>query len=135
MEKDDLFILNTVAQAIFNKKGMNILALDVRKCSTLTDYVVIAEGSVDRHVIAIASAVEAALRELGMTPNHEEGTRTGDWVVLDYMQVMIHLFIPSVRGKYQLEELWREADIVDLSIDVSASNSVGYIGSGTSVSF
>ena len=135
MQKDDLFILNTIAQTIFDKKGMNILALDVRNCSSMTDYVLIAEGNVDRHVIAIASAVEAALKELGISTAHEEGIKTGDWIVLDYMQIMVHIFIPGVREKYQLEELWREAEIVDLSIDISSLRSAGYVGSRDTVSF
>jgi ribosome-associated protein len=135
MQKNDHFILNTIAQAIFDKKGMNILALDVRSCSSLTDYVIIAEGSVDKHVVSIASAVSKSLNEIGMAPCHEEGFRVGDWIVLDYINIMIHLFIPVVREKYQLEELWREGEIVDLSIDVSSSRTGSYAGSERSVSF
>src|SRR5688572_21562037 len=61
-------ILNRIAQAIFDKKGMNILGLDVRGVSTLTDYVIIAEGNVDRHVVAIASAVIDVLKKEGYAP-------------------------------------------------------------------
>ena len=135
MQNNDHFILNTIAQTIFDKKGMNILALDVRRCSSLTDYVIIAEGSVDKHVVAIASAISKNLHEIGISPSHEEGFRMGDWIVLDYINIMIHLFIPLVREKYQLEELWREADIVDLSIDVSSSRTGSYAGSERSASF
>jgi ribosome-associated protein len=135
MQKNDHFILNTIAQTIFDKKGMNILALDVRSCSSLTDYVIIAEGSVDKHVVSIASAVARSLSEIGISPCHQEGFRVGDWIVLDYINIMIHLFIPVVREKYQLEELWREGAIVDLSIDVSSSRTGSYAGSERSVSF
>ena len=135
MQKNDHFILNTIAQTIFDKKGMNILALDVRRCSSLTDYVIIAEGSVDKHVVAIASAVSKSLHEIGISPCHEEGFRIGDWIVLDYINIMIHIFIPLVREKYQLEELWREAEIVDLSIDVSSSRTDSYAASERSASF
>jgi len=135
MQKDDLFILNTIAQTIFDKKGMNILALDVRNCSSMTDYVLIAEGSVGRHVIAIASAIEASLKELGISPSHEEGVKTGDWIVIDYMEIMVHIFIPGVREKYRLEELWSDAEIVDLSIDVSSLQSSGYVDARNTVSF
>ena len=121
MQDDDLLILNAVAQTIFNKKGFNILVLDGRKFSSLTDYIVIAEGSVDRHVISIAQAVDEALKELGLSPVYKEGCKIGDWVILDYFQFMVHVFTPGVREKYYLEELWREADIVDVSIDVSSS--------------
>jgi len=135
MQKNDHFILNTIAQTIFDKKGMNILALDVRCCSSLTDYVIIAEGSVDKHVVSLASGVTRSLNEIGMSPCHEEGYRVGDWIVLDYINIMIHLFIPVVREKYQLEELWREGEIVDLSIDISCSRTGSYAGSERSVSF
>lgn len=135
MQKDDLFILNKIAQAIFDKKGMNILALDVRNVSSLTDYVIIAEGNVDRHVISMANEVEKVLKEISLKPSHEEGWNVGDWVVLDYNYIMVHLFIPGVREKYHLEELWKDAEIVDLSIDTSVTRSAGYAFSERSVCF
>lgn len=110
-------MLNAISQAIFDKKGMNILALDVHEFSSITDYVIIAEGSVDRHVIAIARAVMDALQPLGEKPIHVEGLQTGDWIVLDYLHVMVHIFMPGVREKYQLEQLWKKGEIVDVSID------------------
>ena len=117
---DDHKLLNTIAQVIFDKKGSNILALDLRGVSTITDYAVIAEGNVDRHVIAIANAVEQALAEMGVKPVHVEGLQVGDWVVLDYLQVMVHLFMPGMRDKYQLEKLWKEGAIVDLQIETAS---------------
>jgi ribosome-associated protein len=114
-------LLNQVAQTIYDKKGMNILALDVRGVSTLTDYVVIAEGSVDRHVTAIAEALVQALKEAGHTPLHVEGLQTGDWVVLDYLDFMVHLFMPGLRDKYRLEELWKKGSICDLHINTTPS--------------
>lgn len=113
-------ILNTIAQAIFDKKGMNILALDVTGISTLTNYVVIAESNVDRHSIAIAYAVLDALERIGLRPSSTEGMKHGDWVVLDFFNIMVHIFMPGLRDKYRLEELWREGKIVDLKIDLSS---------------
>ncbi len=117
---EPLFYLNAIAQAIFDKKGTNILALDVREISNLTDFVVIAEGNVDKHVISIAQGVIDHLTQLGQTPLYVEGFKTGDWVVIDYLNIMVHLFMPGLREKYQLEQLWREGEIVDLQIDVSS---------------
>jgi ribosome-associated protein len=111
-------ILHTIAQTIFDKKGMNILALDVQGISSITDYVIIAEGTVDRHVIAIARAIQDALYPVGEKTVHVEGLQTGDWIVLDYVQIMVHLFMPGLRDKYQLEQLWKEGRIVDLNIVV-----------------
>jgi len=106
---------------------MNILALDVRGISTITDFVIIAEGSVDRHVVAIAQAVEHALEAIGERPVHMEGLDTGDWAVIDYVHVMVHIFMPGVREKYRLEELWRNGKIVDLKIAVGPEEALGFL--------
>ena len=112
--------LNCIAQVIYDKKGSNILALDVEGLSTITDYLVIAEGTVDRHVAGIARAIIAELEERGGPPLlHVEGLQSGDWVVLDYGAIMVHLFKRGTREKYSLERLWGESKIVDLEIDVS----------------
>lgn len=112
-------VLNSIAQAIFDKKGFNILALDVRNISTMTDYFIIAEGTVDRHVKSISKAIADALEPLGYKPWHVEGTGSGDWIVIDYGDIVIHLFIPELREKYALEELWNEGKIVDVKIDIN----------------
>lgn len=111
--------LNRIAQVIFDKKGFNILVLDVRKVSTMTDYFILAEGTVDRHVKALSEAIVDDLALRGLHPSHMEGQQEGDWVVLDYADFIIHLFIPELREKYALEELWHEGQIVDVTIDLT----------------
>jgi len=101
-------MLNQIAQTIYDKKGINILALDVKGISNITDYLVIAEGNVDRHVMAIAYAITEDLRKVGITPLHVEGMQAGDWIVLDYSDVVVHLFQPGLREKFSLEKLWKE---------------------------
>lgn len=118
MQKDNFILLNKISQTIYDKKGSNILALDVTPCCIMADYVIIAEGSVDKHVIAIAHAIEEAMEEEGHTLSFTQGLRSGDWVVLDYMNIAVHLFIPDVRDRYQLEKLWQKSEIVDVVIDV-----------------
>jgi len=110
--------LDMIAQSIFDKKGFNILALDVRGISTLTDYYLIAEGNVERHVVALAKAVIEKLKGVGEAVAHVEGLETGDWVVLDYLTMVVHLFAPGLRDRYCLEELWHEGKVVDLRIEV-----------------
>jgi ribosome-associated protein len=122
--REPLFYLNVVAQTIFDKKGFNILVLDVRGVSSLTDYIVIAEGNVDKHVSAIAEALFKQLKEVGLLPVRTEGMKEGDWVVMDYFHIMIHLFMPGLRDKYQLEQLWKEGQIVDVHIDVHLKNNL-----------
>lgn len=110
-------ILDSIAQTIYDKKGFNILALDIRSISTMTDYYLIAEGNIGRHLIAISQAIEQKLTQLGLTLLRIEGRRSADWLVMDYGEIMIHLFIPELREKYALEQLWKEAKIVDLHIE------------------
>lgn len=115
-------ILETIVASIDDKKGRNIVALDVKGISSLTDYIVVAEGNVDRHVIALAKAVEEGLDDLKEYPLYREGMLNGDWVVLNYATVMVHLFMPGLREKYQIEKLWKDAKMVDLSHIVSLKN-------------
>ena len=119
MSKDPIKILNIVAQAIFDKKGTNILALDVKGVSNLTDYILIAEGNVDRHVVAIAYEIIETLKKHGEKPVQIEGLETGDWIVIDYLDYMIHLFMPGLRDKYRLEELFQEGKVINLKIKTS----------------
>jgi ribosome-associated protein len=109
-------VLNLIAQTLYNKKGFNILALDVRGISTLTDFFLIAEGNVDKHVIALAKEVIGALKKENEGPSHVEGLDQGDWIVIDYLEIVVHLFKPGLREKYRLEELWREGKIYDLEL-------------------
>lgn len=114
--------LTAIAQAIFDKKGFNILVLDVRGICTMTDYFIIAEGNVDRHVKALSNIVIDLLAEAGLQPLHIDGQQISDWIVLDYGDFVIHLFIPELREKYSLEELWSEGKIVDVKISTLPPN-------------
>lgn len=118
MKNTENKLLNLISQTIFDKKGFNILCLDVRGISTMTDYYVIAEGNIDRHVKAIGLAIKDVLSEFGENPLHVEGDKSGDWLVLDYGDIVIHLFQPDIREKYSLEQLWKEAKIIDVEIKV-----------------
>ncbi len=119
MSRTPIETLNAIAQVIYDKKGFNILALDVKGLSSITDFLLIAEGNVDRHVSSIARAIVDELNARGEKPIHVEGLGTGDWVVLDYSNIVVHIFSPALRERYSLERLWNESKIVDLEIDVS----------------
>jgi ribosome-associated protein len=108
--------LQIACQAIADKKGFNAITIDVRNISSMTDYFIIAEGNVDRHVTALAKHVEDMLRTVGCRPSHVEGMREGDWVVLDYMDFIIHFFIPELRQHYALEEVWKEGTILEIPV-------------------
>lgn len=114
--------LNTIAQAIYDKKGFNILSLDVRQISSMTDFIIIAEGNIDRHLKAISNSVKNSLKNNGEMPLFVEGEQSGDWIVIDYGEIVVHLLLPEFREKYALEELWRKANIIDLKIKVDKSH-------------
>lgn len=115
----DLKRLDQIAQIIYDKKGFNILALDVKEISSLTEYYLIAEGNVHRHVAALAKALIDDQEGQGFSPYHVEGLQTADWVVIDYGYIIVHIFDPELREKYALEELWRKAKLIDLNIILS----------------
>lgn len=119
MKKDPLKLLNLIAQVIYDKKGFNIIAFDLRGLSSINNYMLIAEGNVDRHVKSLSSFVIDLLRkEAGISPYRVEGKLGGDWIVIDYHDIIVHLFMPHLREKYQLERLWPEAKIIDLKIKI-----------------
>ena len=116
MTKEDKKKLNVLSQIIFDKKGLNILALDVRNISTMTEYCVIAEGAVGRHVKSICAAIKSEMRDENSTLFHCDGEIDGDWIVMDYGDIVIHILTPDMRQKYALEELWSKGKIVDVEI-------------------
>jgi ribosome-associated protein len=113
-------LLNHVAQALYDKKGFNIIALDVRGLTNLADFFLIAEGNVPKHVQALSKEIYNELASKGEKPFHMEGGALGEWVVMDYSNVMIHLFSPGLRETYDLEGLWRKGKIVSLDIQVAS---------------
>jgi len=116
MKRNLVKMLNRIAQIIYDKKGFNILALNLKGQSSIADYLLIAEGNVDRHVVSIARAIIEDFKDI---PVRVEGLANGDWIVLDFTDIIVHLFQPGVREKYSLEKLWKGSHIVDLTIDVS----------------
>jgi ribosome-associated protein len=93
-----------------NKKAENIVILDVRKISSVTDYFVIASGTSEPHLRAIVEEITDQLRqEHGVRPNAVDGTVHGAWVVLDFFDVIVHIMRQDVRERYDLEGLWGDA--------------------------
>jgi ribosome-associated protein len=114
----DMQLLEQICQTLYDKKGFNIMTLDLREFPTLAEYFIIAEGNVEKHVQSLAKEVIDAMGECGRPLIHLEGYREGDWVVLDFSEVVVHLFIPDMREKYRLEQLWHDAEIIDVPIHV-----------------
>jgi ribosome-associated protein len=100
------------ARAASEKQGSRIVILDVRDLIVITDSFVIASGSSDRQVRTIVEEVEKALRDLGVKPVRREGGE-GAWVLLDFVDVVVHVFGEEERDYYDLERLWRDAPGVE----------------------
>ncbi|HNQ74144.1 MAG TPA: ribosome silencing factor [Verrucomicrobiota bacterium] len=96
-----------------NKKAENLLVLDVRKLSNVTDYFVIATGTSAPHLRAIVEEIVDHLRtEHGRRPHARDGSANANWVVLDYFDVIVHVMRTDVREHYDLEGLWGDAPVV-----------------------
>lgn len=92
------------------KKAENLVVLDVRKLTSITDYFVIASGTSEPHLRAILEEITDRLREdYGVRPRAVDGTVQGAWVVLDYFDVIVHIMRADVRARYDLEGLWGDA--------------------------
>ena len=100
-----------------SKKGFDVKILKMNELSTVCDYFVIASGDADVHVKAISNAVYDGLLDEGVKPYHREGMDSGNWVLLDYIDVVVHVFRDSVRTFYALEKLWGDAPIEELNDD------------------
>lgn len=95
-----------VVDALEDVKGVDIVALDVRGKTSITDFMVIASGRSDRQVKSLAQNVVDKAREQGLVLLGVEGEREGEWVVVDLGEVVVHVFIPEKRDFYNLEKLW-----------------------------
>ena len=95
--------------AASEKQASNVVMLDVRDVCSFSQYFVISSADTDRQIKAISEEIEKALQEGGLTPLHREGTADSGWVLLDYGSVIVHIFSPTQREFYQLEELWEQA--------------------------
>lgn len=102
-------------QLALDKKGFDVRILKLKKLSSVCDYFVIASGDANVHVKAIAHSVLDGLREGGHRPLHREGINNGNWVLLDYIDVVVHIFLEPTRQFYALEKLWGDAPVEVLS--------------------
>jgi len=111
---ETLEAVEIAARAAGEKKATEIVALDLREVASFTEYFVICTGANTRQVQAISNSVEDELRKAGKRPLHIEGYSTGEWILLDYGDFIMHVFSNSSRRFYDLERLWRDAGPVKL---------------------
>lgn len=104
----------SAVDAVRQKKGEEVVLLDLRQADVFTDFFLMCTGQNRRQVQAIADAVEAALKARKLRPTHVEGYERGEWVLLDYFDFVVHVFAPQARAFYGLERLWGRAVPVTL---------------------
>ena len=104
-----LALAKAAGKALESKKGEDVVILDVRGLSSITDYYVIATGKNPPHIKALISEVERELTQAGVRRYRHSGTPESRWVVADYLDAVIHIFSPETRSYYALERLWSDA--------------------------
>ncbi len=105
-----------LAKAALDGKAEDLVLLDLRQLTLLADYFLICTGTSDRHVRALGQRVETAADDCGAQMHHREGVDEGRWVLLDFGDVVVHIFDPQTREYYRLEELWADAPRVDVTL-------------------
>ena len=102
------------ARAALDKRAADLVVLDVRGISTVTDYFLMCSGRSTTHVESIADAIRAELKTDGIRPLHAEGVAASGWILLDYGDVLAHVFLEDTRAYYALERLWGDAPTVEV---------------------
>ena len=109
-----------VVELLFDRKALEVTLLDLRGISTATDWFVIAGGTSDTHVAAIADHVVDEMKKEGVRPLNVEGAREARWILVDYFDFVLHVFHPAAREYYRLDRLWGDAPTHVLEPHVSA---------------
>jgi len=103
-----------IAKILDKKKAIDIIGIETKELTVMSDYFIIASGTSNTHVRALADEVDDEMKKLGVEVDHIEGRATG-WILLDYNDVLVHVFQPESRQYYSIERLWNDAARIDLS--------------------
>lgn len=101
---------NAVVEAIEDIKGFDITVMDVTKLTSMTSYMIVASANSNRQTKAIADNVRTTLKEKGYEIRGTEGDKSGEWVLVDLDDIVVHIMVPATRAYYNLEQLWGEAE-------------------------
>lgn len=105
-----------IAQALYDKKAKDIEVLDISKVTSIGDYFIICTCSSSVQVKACADEVEEKMEELGIFPGHKEGYNGGNWILMDYGDIIVHIMLDETHDFYSLERLWSDAETIDIDL-------------------
>ena len=112
----DFEILQVAVKALNDKKGRDLKVIKVADVSAIANYFVLATGESSPQVKTLADETEQKLKEAGVIPRRTENYRGADWVVLDYIDVVVHIFYKETREFYDLERLWQDGEEIDTEL-------------------
>ncbi len=112
-----LGLAQQAAAIALDTKAQDVVMLDLRGVSDMTDYFIIASGTSDTHVRAVGEHVIEEMKKFGARAHHVEGLEKGRWVLIDFVDFVVHVFHPTLRNFYQLERLWADAEQVSIDAD------------------
>lgn len=101
-------LLNKITKILDTKKAIDLKTIDIKEKSSIADYMVIATGTSSTHIKSLADNVEEDLKKEEIYPNKIEGYNTNSWILMDYGDIIVNIFTPEEREKYNLEELWEK---------------------------
>jgi ribosome-associated protein len=109
-----------ISRIATDRKAMDVVVLDMRDASSITDYFLICSGGSERQVRAIADAIDEQLEPSGIASLGVEGYHEGHWILMDYGDVIVHVFSEDTREYYDLERLWANAPKIDLTAEIAS---------------
>jgi len=119
-KSDPAQLVQRAAAILLARKANDVVLLSLKGVSDMTDFFLIASGTSDTHVRALGGSVlEDLKKETGAMANHTEGLQQGRWVLLDYVDFVVHVFHPTLRNFYQIERLWADAQVVPITADAA----------------
>lgn len=101
------------ARAADDKKAIDVRVMDMRHALGITDYFIITSGNTERQVRRIKDAIQEKLKQIDARPARREGERFGRWIILDYVDIVVHIFLDQERSFYDLERLWQDVPVVE----------------------
>jgi ribosome-associated protein len=119
-------LTRAIAAIASDKKAIDIVALDLREIAGYTDFFLICSGGTDRQTKAIHDAIHEELKKVhGVLPRRVEGLSQARWVLMDYLDCVVHIFTPDMRDYYRLEQLWGDVPRLELDLDEGPSAAAG----------